>query len=592
MITKISSYEILTKVFVLSRNPEVRFVSREFYEISTLNSVRASFLLKKFGKKQVFKISKGSFRPFPNIFDGQELVIELLERGADPESMSTQDLFNISIERGWERVFKYLLGEFVQTTRKSFELARGYRYISGTQKTKSKQGDLEYYIPLVDINHGYRTTFELAISTKQVNIINQFLNAYLIKPKLDYDESKTEILTHPKVGFWGIDLKKICDLLEQEGLDFLKLFYVNGFFEYSSNIPIFSKFCKRGNLKFVKFLVENGADIDENDGTPLKLAIENNHFHIVKYLIKRGAETKYCKNLESFLSSLDGNDSPTKKKMKMKMSTDNKYTLQEASSNGYLDIVKSLVENGANIHENNEIALKEASENGHLDIVKYLVEKGADIHVDQNWTLGMASKSGYFDVVKYLVEKGANIQARENFALGIACHYGHLDLVKYLIENGADSKAENHWSNIFNYKDEHLDVVDYLVERGLYYYRRRTSILEIAGSKGKLDIVKFLVENGVDVHQGGYTALKLASINGDLGVVKCLVENGVSVNEQNDYAVRFASLNGHLEVVKYLVENGANIRANNDEAKRWALKNKHLEVVKYLKQQKNHNKNF
>jgi len=42
-----------------------------------------------------------------------------------------------------------------------------------------------------------------------------------------------------------------------------------------------------------------------------------------------------------------------------------------------IEIVKYLVEKGANIHAYNEDAIIWAARNGHLEIVKYLVEKGA-----------------------------------------------------------------------------------------------------------------------------------------------------------------------------------------------------------------------
>ena len=47
------------------------------------------------------------------------------------------------------------------------------------------------------------------------------------------------------------------------------------------------------------------------------------------------------------------------------------------------------------------------AEIGNLDVVKYLVEKGADVNIpDENgWTpLHIAAKEGKLDVVKYLVE--------------------------------------------------------------------------------------------------------------------------------------------------------------------------------------------
>lgn len=84
-------------------------------------------------------------------------------------------------------------------------------------------------------------------------------------------------------------------------------------------------FCKLGNLKCVKCLVSNGADIyDEDD-------LEEN----------------------SLLLSIE---------------------------EGHLDIVKCLVSEGANIHINDEYPIYVAAMFGHLDIVEYLIEQGVDIN--------------------------------------------------------------------------------------------------------------------------------------------------------------------------------------------------------------------
>jgi ankyrin repeat protein len=45
---------------------------------------------------------------------------------------------------------------------------------------------------------------------------------------------------------------------------------------------------------------------------------------------------------------------------------------------------------------------------GNLEIVKYLVESGADILADNNRAVRWAVRSGYLEVVKYLVESGAD----------------------------------------------------------------------------------------------------------------------------------------------------------------------------------------
>jgi ankyrin repeat protein len=238
---------------------------------------------------------------------------------------------------------------------------------------------------------------------------------------------------------------------------------------------------------------------------------------------------------------------------KLKMNTSKNVTLCWVSENGHLQIVKYLVENGADIHAINDRPLRSASKHGYLEIVKYLVENGANIHAKDDEALTLASYNGRLNVVKYLIEKGANIHAKDDDALKWALQNAHLEVVKYLVEKGAD---------IHSYDDA----------------------LKWALQNGHLDVVKYLVENGANIHANDDYALRLASRNGHLEIVKLLVENGANIHADDDGALIEASKNGHLEVVKYLVENGSNIHAKDDYPLRWASHNGHLEVVRYLNQ--------
>ena len=76
--------------------------------------------------------------------------------------------------------------------------------------------------------------------------------------------------------------------------------------------------------------------------------------------------------------------------------------LRWASSTGYLETVKYLVENGADIQALDNQALRWASKYGYLSIVEYLVEHGADIQALDNQALRWASENGYLNIVEYL----------------------------------------------------------------------------------------------------------------------------------------------------------------------------------------------
>ncbi len=104
----------------------------------------------------------------------------------------------------------------------------------------------------------------------------------------------------------------------------------------------------------------------------------------------------------------------------------------QASSYGLLEIVKFLIESGADIDFCDYRALGLAAEHGKLEVVKYLIDKGSDIHGGDDYAVRWASTYGRLDVVKCLVESGADIHARDDFALRFASERGYLEVVRYL----------------------------------------------------------------------------------------------------------------------------------------------------------------
>ena len=78
------------------------------------------------------------------------------------------------------------------------------------------------------------------------------------------------------------------------------------------------------------------------------------------------------------------------------------------------DIILAL-DSGADIHCENDRALKISCTEGFLDIVKYLIEHGVDINSENG--LICASYYGHFHIVKYLVEQGADVHLDDDNAL-------------------------------------------------------------------------------------------------------------------------------------------------------------------------------
>ena len=104
---------------------------------------------------------------------------------------------------------------------------------------------------------------------------------------------------------------------------------------------------------------------------------------------------------------------------------------------GYYDIVKILIDNGADVQMEDNIALKIASVYGYYDIVKLLIVNGADVTAGDNYPIRMASENGHYDIAKLLIDNGADVTADDNYAIRFASANGHYDIVELLKHHGA-----------------------------------------------------------------------------------------------------------------------------------------------------------
>ena len=107
-----------------------------------------------------------------------------------------------------------------------------------------------------------------------------------------------------------------------------------------------------------------------------------------------------------------------------------------SSKHGYPDIVKLMLDRGANINYRGQFsdntALILASANGHIDIVRLLLDKGADVHAANEYALRLASTNGHIDIVRLLLDKGADVHAYGDDAQRRAIISGHKDVIELL----------------------------------------------------------------------------------------------------------------------------------------------------------------
>jgi ankyrin repeat protein len=144
--------------------------------------------------------------------------------------------------------------------------------------------------------------------------------------------------------------------------------------------------CRIGDLEKVKQLLESGADVNVKDDefgcTPLILASCNGHKEVVELLLDNGADVdardKYGFCMIPFTLEKDGKEAL--KELEKNVHINGWTALMYASQKGYAEIVKLLIEKGANVNAKDDrgfTALMLASQNGHKEIVELLKSYGA-----------------------------------------------------------------------------------------------------------------------------------------------------------------------------------------------------------------------
>lgn len=354
------------------------------------------------------------------------------------------------------------------------------------------------------------------------------------------------------------------------------------------------------NAVTVRMLLK--ADADVNDGTghlgpPLAIAAANADLKMVRILLRHGSHINAP--AENFPKSATA--------------------LQAAAKTGDLDVVKELLDNGADVTANagpvnGRTALQAAAENGHFELVKSLISKGADLNASPSLEMGVtclqaAIGQGHVGLALFLLDTGAFVNGPAAArSAGVTAIQAALKLFIRDSDRKEADKAKDY---------PRFALLQTLLNAGAdlnspWPPNKSLSTLTIAVLSGRLDLIHFLLENGLDQNPcvSYRSPLGEAVAQDDINIVRCLIHARIDVNawyEVESHSdggpdlfpdilldfkgtpLHVAAFKGNVEIAGLLLDVGAEIgvihchdRPPSYSALQWAVEGNCAQMVKYL----------
>lgn len=315
-----------------------------------------------------------------------------------------------------------------------------------------------------------------------------------------------------------------------------------------------------GNTEVLGVLLDHGADVnarnEDTAGTSLWYAVHADHANAVNLLVARGArlDLRYASG-QTILHLACARGDPQIVKLLLAAHADLAATDQ--TSNTPLD---------------------EAVLNDRLDVLRLLLSGGADakrVHLlDGRGPMQEACVKGFANLIKPLVEAGADPLARDRYGLtplDLALAYKNENVISAFLHQAQsmpplESEAENAMQSAT--LRGHTAIAKLLIDGGFDINRPTTSgstYLNDAALKGYLKLVQLLLDHGAKIESRnptGGTPLHDAALGGNAEVITLLLNRGARIDaidrDANATPLMLAASMGRAKAVDTLLQRGAN----------------------------------
>ena len=339
--------------------------------------------------------------------------------------------------------------------------------------------------------------------------------------------------------------------------------------EHSEDLLVWSVYSN--NLKYVKWLIEHGDDVNGNneDGTAFILACQRGHLEIVKYLIVKGVN----------------------------IFVDNEQPLKTSCVYGRDKVVKVLIKNGSK-PQNQPMSLYYASSNGYTEgdkesytnTVKLLIDTGIDVNMYN--VLIIACNFKATSIIELLMDAGINVE-NQIAALKHVCsveNYKNYKIAELLLKKGVKITSKI-WINVITHGSEKLKKLfnkyknNYVKAKFVNEIEQYHDPLDTMGI-GMINTIKKEYEEYKKVTKNAETNILMRAITiENFKYIEHLInslKNNINFTKFVDWGLLYSIRLDNIEIAKLFIKNGANVNGG----KGWMLQEAILlnfpNMVKFL----------
>ncbi|MBI5237044.1 MAG: ankyrin repeat domain-containing protein [Deltaproteobacteria bacterium] len=218
--------------------------------------------------------------------------------------------------------------------------------------------------------------------------------------------------------------------------------------------------------------------------------------------------------------------------------------------------------------------LYKAAHRGDIKEVESLLAQKADME-DKNWALRTAAWEGHAEIVRILLDNGADVNAEDktmgDSVLSNAVMKGHVDITRLLLDRGANANYRNHEMSVLHQAilltpNPDPSIAGLLLDKGAdvnsAIVRPEPFIgwtaLHISAARGLADMARILLDRGADVNAksaSGVTPLHIAALNGREKVALILIDKGANTSAKDKRGatpLQYAETKGHSAIIDIL----------------------------------------